>query len=60
MNRNKCVEMFAEVRDRSAEKFVKRAYLEWFRKFGVEDEMFVEAFRSIQNVMDSYELMTDV
>ncbi len=60
MNRNKCVEFFGEVRDRSAEKFVKRAYLQWFRRFGVEDEVFVEAFRSVQGMIDSYELMTAV
>ncbi len=60
VNRNKCVELFENVRDRSAEKFVKKAYLEWFRRFGVEDEMFIEAFKSIQSVIDSYDMMTSI
>lgn len=59
LNRNRCVEYLRDVQLKAAQKFTKRAYLHWYSKFGVGDDMFENAFQNAHAVIDSYEQMTN-
>ena len=58
LNRNKCVEYLREVQTKAADKFVRRAYLHWYEKFGFGEDMFETAFQNIQHLIDSYEMIS--
>lgn len=57
-NRNKCVEYLRATRDKAASKYVNKAYLHWFTKFGIESDMFEKAFQNAQLVIDTYDEMS--
>ena len=48
---SKCVENIAAI---AKEKYLIKAYVHWYKKFGVNEDMFEEAFESCWNIVDNY------
>ena len=41
-------------RGRAMRMFDSKAYLHWYKKYGLEEDTFIECFRTIQTINDSY------
>jgi hypothetical protein len=39
----------------SVQKYHAKAYLHWYKQYGIEDEDFVSSFDSLRGVVDAYE-----
>ena len=45
------------VHHRANVMFQEKAYLHWYKRFGCEEQTFIEAFESVQRIVDNYSCM---
>jgi len=53
-NRTNIVPTFQEIVKNAEIKYEAKAYLHWYKKYGLEEETFLESFEGVRNIIQNY------